>query len=95
MLLASLIAQVTSQTVLRSSLSRLQEDKKFAVSYQRISKVFSNISNYFIPFLLNTCKDSLNRLIEKIELFLYELFDPNFRHRNSSLENIKDALNSL
>ena len=94
LLLGAVVAQLCSQTILRNSLSQLSEEKKFAVSYQRISKVFVNLSQRVISFLLDNCEASLGRLIESINIFTGELFDPNYRRRKSSLAQIKDALNA-
>lgn len=94
LLLASLVAQFTSQTILRSSMTQLEHDKKFAVSYQRISKVFCIIAKDFIPFLLSSVEDGLERLMRKIDLFFYELFDPNYRRRRSTIKIIQDTLNA-
>jgi len=94
LLLGAVVAQLCSQTILRNSLSQLSEEKKFAVSYQRISKVFVNLSQRVISFLLDNCEASLARLIESINIFIGELFDPNYRHRKSSLAQIKDVLSA-
>ncbi len=94
LLFGSLIAQLTSQTILRSCLSKLSEDKKFAISYQRISNVFVHISHYVIAFLFDDCKNNLDLLLKNIELFANELFDPNYRNRKSSVARIQDALNA-
>ena len=92
-LFGSLIAQLTSQTILRSCLSKLSEDKKFAISYQRISNVFVHISHYVIAFLFDACKNNLDLLLKNIKLFTNELFDPNYRNRKSSIAQLQDALN--
>jgi hypothetical protein len=92
LLLGSLIVQFVSQLILRSSISKLCEEKKFAVSYQRISNVFVNISHHVISFLLNNCRKNLDLLIKSIELFTNELFDPNYRKRKSSIAKLRDAL---
>ena len=93
-LFGSLIAQLISQTILRSCLSKLSEDKKFAISYQRISNVFVHISHYVITFLLDACENNLNLLLKNIKLFKNELFDPNYRNRKYSVAQLHDALNA-
>jgi len=94
LLFGSLVAQLISQTVLRSAMSKLSEEKKFAVSYQRISNVFVNISHHIVTFLLNDCKNNLDLLMKNIELFANELFDPNYRNRKSSAARIQEVLNA-
>ena len=94
LLFGSLVAQLISQTILRSAMSKLSEEKKFAVSYQRISNVFVNISRHIVTFLLNNCKNNLDLLVIKIELFTNELFDPNYRNRKSSVARIQEVLNA-
>jgi Transposase DDE domain len=94
LLLGTLIAQLCSQTILRNSLDKLTEEQKFAVSYQRISMVFVRLAPRVISFLLNKHKNSLDRLLRAIDVFIWELFDPNYLRRRSSLAQINDVLNA-
>jgi hypothetical protein len=79
---------------LRNSLTKLREDQQFAVSYQRISKIFVHLAPKVILFLLDDHKNSLAQLIESINVFIWEVFDPNYLSRRSSLAQMKDALNA-
>jgi len=92
LLLGSLVAQICAQTILRNSLSRLNEDRQFAVSYQRINKVFVHLAPQIISFIVNKHEDSPVRLAATIDIFVWELFDPNYHHRRSSIAQIQDAL---
>ncbi len=93
LLLASIAAYLSSQALLRTSLDRLTEEQKFAVTYQRIAKVSVNISCQVANYLLTGIQESYDRAMEKVLLFSRELFDPNYRHRKTSLMNLQEALN--
>ena len=92
LLLASIAAYLSSQALLRNNLDRLTEEQKFAVTYQRIAKVFVNISSQVVNYLLTGIQENYDRAMEKIILFSRELFDPNYRRRKTSLRNVQDAL---
>jgi len=46
------------------------------------------LSREFVMFLLNKSKEHLDHLLEKIKLFANELFDPNYKKRETSLRRI-------
>ena len=46
------------------------------------------IAKDFSAFLLDSSQDNLNNLIKKIEVFIRELFDPNYRKRETSLMRV-------
>ncbi len=88
LLLASLAAHLSTHTILSHSLSDLDETQQHAISFQRIAKVAVEVSRYFVLFLLNPSKNYLHHLIHKIKLFATDLFDPNYKRRETSLMRI-------
>lgn len=85
LLLASMVAHLSTYTILSNSLSYLDPQQKQAISFQRIAKVAALLNQEFIRFLLSSSKKELDALLEKIVLFSDEIFDPNYRHRKTSM----------
>jgi putative transposase len=88
LLLASIAAHLCTHTILTSSLTHLDEEQQQAISFQRIAKVAVVLSREFVMFLLHRAKEHLDHLLEKIKLFASELFDPNYKKRETSLRRI-------
>lgn len=84
LLLSSLVAQLASNTIFNIGSECLGQDQKLATSFQRILKVSVDLSSEFIKFLLNASKEHFYNLLEKIKLFSNEIFDPNYKHRETS-----------
>ena len=85
LLLASIAAHLSTYTILSNSLPYLDQQQKQAISFQRIAKVAALLNREFIRFLLSSSKNELDALLEKIVLFSDEIFDPNYRHRKTSM----------
>ena len=64
---------------------QLTKVKQLAVSVQRVAKIAVLIGDDFFNFLAGDSKKYAQILIAKIMLFTNDIFDPNFRHRESSL----------
>lgn len=92
LLLSSLAAQLASNTIFNIGSQCLGQDQKLATSFQRILKVSVDLSSEFIRFLLNSSKEHFYHLLEKIKLFSNEIFDPNYKHRETSLTRIHNLL---
>jgi hypothetical protein len=92
LLLSSLVAQLASNTIFNIGGECLGQDQKLAKSFQRILKVSVDLSSEFIKFLLNASKQHFYNLLEKIKLFSNEIFDPNYKHRETSLTRIHNLL---
>jgi hypothetical protein len=92
LLLSSLAAQLASNTIFNIGSECLGQDQKLATSFQRILKISVNLSSDFIRFLLNASKEHFYNLLEKIKLFSNEIFDPNYKHRETSLTRIHNLL---
>lgn len=92
LLLSSLVAQLASNTIFNIGSKCLGQDQKLATSFQRILKVSVDLSSEFIRFLLNASKEHFYNLLQKIKLFSNEIFDPNYKHRETSLTRIHNLL---
>lgn len=92
LLLASIIAHLSTYTILSHSLPYLNQQQKQAISFQRIAKVAVLLRGEFILFLLKSSKKELDALLEKIVLFSDEIFDPNYKRRKTSMGGICELL---
>ena len=92
LLLATIIANVASQTILQIAIPHLSQAEQFAISYQRIAKVAVQLHRHFIQFLLNQSEQFLLKLKDQIKLFANEIFDPNYRRRKTTLAQINSLL---
>lgn len=92
LLLSSLAAQLASHTLFNVGSETLAKDQKLAISFQRIAKVTVQLAPDFIKFLLNSSREYFYNLVQKIKLFANELFDPNYKHRETSLARIHRLL---
>lgn len=93
LLLASIAAHLSSHTLFEAAVNELDESKIMAISFQRISKVAVVLSRNFVRFLLNPSKHT-ESLTRKIKLFVNELFDPNYKNRETSLTRVHTLLNN-
>ena len=92
LLLSSIVAHLCTNTIFRIGLVALNEEKKWAISFQRVAKVAVILSDHFINFLLHPSQQNSNHLINKIYLFIDEIFDPNYRRRKTSLGRVHKLL---
>lgn len=95
LLLASIAAHLASQVILDIVIPELTKVERLAVSVQRTAKVAVSIASDFINFLVNGTKKYAKILLNKIMLFANEIFDPNYRHRESSLARINRLLEEI
>ena len=91
LLLASIAAHLGSHTLFEAAVNELDECKTTAISFKRISKVAVVLSRDFVRFLLNPSKH-IESLMRKIKLFVNELFDPNYKNRETSLMRVHKLL---
>jgi len=85
LLLASIAAHLASQTILNVAIPELTKIEQLAISVQRVAKVAVSIASDFIKFLVTGSSNNAKILLNKILLFADEIFDPNYRHRETSL----------
>ena len=92
LLLSSLAAHLASYKILEVGSEALDQDQKLATSFQRIAYVTVQLADDFVKFLLDSSKKYFHELMEKIKLFANDLFDPNYRHRETSLARVHRML---
>lgn len=83
-MLASIAAYLSSCTLLNMGIQQLDEEQQLAASSQRVAKVAVILARDFILFLLNSSREHLDNLLNKIKLFANEIFDPNYKKRETS-----------
>ena len=93
LLLASLIAHLASYSIFDVAIEGLDEEEILAISVQRIGKIAVLLASDFIYFLIYRSKKARAQLVKKILLFASELFDPNYRHRKTILQQLELAIN--
>jgi len=89
LLLASIAAHLSTQTLFQLGLEEVEEDQKLAMSFQRIAQVAVALAPDFSRFLLNSAREHFDQLWDKIKLFANEMFDPNYKKRETSLMRIQ------
>ena len=92
LLLASIAAQLSTHTLFNLGIEQIEEDQQLAMSFQRIAKVAVVLAGDFIRFLLNSSREHFDNLLHKIKLFANEMFDPNYKKRETSLMRINRLL---
>jgi hypothetical protein len=92
LLLASIAAHLSSCTLFNMGIEQLEGEKKVAISFQRVAKVAVVLAGDFIRFLLNSSREHLDNLLHKIKLFANEIFDPNYKKRETSLMRMNRLL---
>ena len=92
LLLASIAAHLSSCTLFNIGIEQLEGEKQWAISFQRVAKVAVVLARDFIMFLLNSSREHCYNLLHKIKLFANEMFDPNYKKRETSLMRINRLL---
>jgi len=92
LLLASIAAQLSTHTLFHLGLEQVEEEQQLAMSFQRIAKIAVVLAGDFIKFLLNSSREHVDNLLHKIKLFANEMFDPNYKKRETSLMRINRLL---
>ena len=92
LLLASIVAHLSMQAIFRIGMEQLDEERLLAISFQRVAKVAVVLARDFIVFLLHSTKENFINLVDKIKLVANEIFDPNYKNRETSLARIHRLL---
>lgn len=92
LLLASIAAHLSSCTLFNIGIEQLEEKKQWVISFQRVAKVAVVLARDFILFLLNSSREHIDNLLHKIKLFANEMYDPNYKKRETSLMRINRLL---
>ena len=95
LLLASIAAHLASHTILDILIPQLTKMKPLAISVQRTAQITKALACDFINFLVSGSKKQAQILFNKILLFIDKIFDPNFRHRETSLARVDRLLTEL
>jgi len=95
LLLASIAAHLASHTILDVLIPQLTKMKQLAISVQRTAKIAALLASEFINFLISGSSEHAKFLLDKILLFADEIFDPNFRHRETSLARVSRMLQGI
>lgn len=91
LLLLSIIGHILTFSISSISVEEMNDEKMYAISVQRISKIAVLLSHDFIQFLVYYSKRSMNNLINKIILFANEIIDPNYKSRKTILQHLHDS----
>ncbi len=92
LLLASLAAHLSAYTLLNLGLEQLDEEQQLAMSFQRLAKVAVVLAQDFVQFLLHSSRKYFFNLLDQIKLFSNELFDPNYKHRETAIMRLNRLL---
>jgi hypothetical protein len=92
LLLASIAAHLSTQTLFNIGIEQLDDEQQLAISFQRVAKAAVVLARDFIMFLLNSSQEYFDNLVHKIKLFANEIFDPNYKKRETSLARIHRLL---
>jgi hypothetical protein len=92
LLLASIAAHLSTYTLLNTAKEQLDDKQKLAVSFQRGAKVAVVLAREFVMFLLHSSQEYFDDLVDKIKLFVDEMFDPNYKKRETSLARLHRLL---
>ena len=84
LLLASIAAHLSSQTIYEISCNALSQKESLAVTFQRIAFVLVSLKDRFINCILNPIQENVENLINSIHHMKNELFDPNYKKRETA-----------
>lgn len=88
MVLLTITASLIAYPLAKSEMTNLEDEKQMHFSYQRAATFLIQISGELIDFILNRCRKTVEALQDVIKLFVNELFDPNYKNRESSLRRV-------
>ena len=92
LLLASIAAHLSTHTLFTIGMEELDEEQQLAMSFQRVAKIAVVLARDFIMFLLHSSREYFDNLVDKIKLFANDIFDPNYKKRETSLARIHRLL---
>lgn len=93
--MSSIAAHLASHTILDIVIPQLTKVKQLAISVQRTAKIVVVLGADFFNFLVTGSRKYAQILRDKIMLFANDIFDPNFRHRESSLACVMRLIEGL
>jgi len=94
LMLVAIIGHLIAHPLSRYLAQELIADKQLAVSYQRAAMILVHLSETFRDYLLRPTRRVFQVLCEKLALLVPELYDPNYRHRDTSLQRVYKLVES-
>lgn len=88
LILVALVGNLIAFAVGKYALIRFPQEQQRAFSFQRAAMLLLHIGAPFLRFLIRDSKKALSDLMAKIKTLAGELFDPNFRNRETSLQQV-------
>jgi len=88
LVLLTIVASLIAYPLAKSEIANLGDEKQMSFSFQRAATFLIQISNELMAFILNRSRKTLDILQNIIKLFIDELFDPNYKNRESSLRRV-------
>lgn len=85
---SALIANIIAHPVAHILAMEFMRNKQITPSFQRAGMLIANTASQFIIFLLEGSKIELKNLKDALELQKRELFDPNFKKRETTLAGL-------
>jgi len=92
LLLSSIISCLLSNICGRSTLGNATNEIKLSFSLQRAAKVFTYYAEELREWLLKMTDSFFSKLTEKIQKFLRELVDPNYKRRPNAMNILELSL---
>lgn len=88
LILATLIACLTSGLLSGAALQELPEEMRLAKSFQRSAMLLSHVGAVLVESICNGIKATTRQVIARIRLFILELVDPNYKNRDTSVQKL-------
>jgi len=91
--LLSLIAQLIGFAIGKKAVATLNEAKQNAFSFQRAATLLVHIGHHLFCYLVSNVKTDFIQLLRQIQGHTTELFDPNYQHRETSMQRMCNLRN--
>jgi hypothetical protein len=86
--LVSLVAKLIGFAIGKKIVAQMDEQKQAAFSFQRAAMLLTHVGQSFFNFLMEEEQNYRKQLEAQLEAFANELFDPNYRNRETSLRRV-------
>ena len=93
LILASIAAHLASQIIRNIVSPTFSDEQNLAITFQRIAIVFCQLRQHFITYILNPITENLKALVDKILFMKSDLYDPNYKKRETSKMALYRMLN--
>jgi putative transposase len=92
--LTSLVAKLIGFALGKGAIATMDKHKQTAFSFQRAAMLMNHVGRSFFLFLTIAGRKIRDRLLQELHSLSAELFDPNHRHRESSLQRFYRLANA-